>query len=181
MINSRVAPFLVTMSLPPSDPIQTNGTSTVRRCRRCGAETRTGVDRCVGCGSFVVGTQAALVHRLSRLRGGPSTPLDVSAPDAQIADFVAHKGGDTNLPAVLRPQLLDLAQAIQLRDAAWAHIAAVGPLTKAGRQRAATGLYLQASARAQQLAQQVGLARVPAPAQTPLDIVREYQSQERSS
>ncbi len=163
----------------PCDPAVANGCETVVACSRCGFDkVPIGQANCPKCGAFPPANQAAETHGLSRLRRGPSTPLDIHARDEQVAVFVQDKGGDAEVSSVQKGQLVDLAQAIQLRDAAWGYIALVGPLTRAGRQRAAVGLYLAASQRVQQLAAQVGLARSAAPVQDAFDVLREYQRPE---
>jgi hypothetical protein len=110
----------------------------------------------------VAGNRFAETHGLSHLQRGASTPLSLQERDEHVTALLADKGGVDSVSAVLQPQLVDYAQAVRLRDLAWSHIAQIGPLTKAGRRRAATDLYLQASARAQALAAQVGLGRAPA-------------------
>jgi hypothetical protein len=148
------------MNEPTMDVGQTDGVDTVP-CPQCGVEGKPG-GHCSKCGGFMPANKAAETHGLSRWQGGKSTPLDIQARDEHVKNLLADKGGATECSAVLQPQLVDLAQAIQLRDAAWSFIAVVGPWTRAGRQRPATGLYLAASARAQALAAQVGLGRAPA-------------------
>jgi hypothetical protein len=143
----------------PCGASETSGGETVR-CSRCGFESVPAGRHCPKCGAFTLQNRCAVTHGLSRFRGGLSTPLDLRQRDATAAAVLADKGGPTEVSAVVRPQVLDFAQAIQLRDAAWAHLAAVGPFTRAGRKRAAVDVYLAASARAQQLAAQIGLSRL---------------------
>ena len=113
---------------------------------------------------FPPGNVAALVHGGRRLQLGHETPLDevrrIDLHDAVLTDL----GGRAEVSAVLAELVADFAAAVVLRDVAYAHLAAVGPLTRAGRRRAVVDLYLQASARAERLAAQIGLRRVPKPA-----------------
>ena len=111
---------------------------------------------------FAPGNVAALVHGGRRLQLGRGTSLDearrVELRDAVLLDL----GGQQECSSVLCELVQDFAAAVLLRDVAYAHLAAVGPLTRAGRRRAVVDLYLQASARAERLASQIGTARRPA-------------------
>ena len=78
--------------------------------------------------------------------------------DAVLEDL----GGRDEVSEVMRQLVEDFSAAVVLRNVAWQHIAAVGPLTKAGRRRAVVDLYLSASARAERLAKQIGTSRKPA-------------------
>ena len=63
-------------------------------------------------------------------------------------------------PLIRLAQLVeDFGRAVVLRDLAFDHLAAVGPLSR-GRRRPVVDLYLQASARAEKLAAQIGLKRI---------------------
>ncbi len=90
---------------------------------------------------------------------GRGTPLDrarlVAIRDAVLSDL----GGEDEVSEVMRQLVQDFAAAVVLRDLAFAHIASVGPLTKAGRRRAVVALYLEASARAERLAARIGTER----------------------
>lgn len=146
----------------PSDASRTDGHDT-GRCSGCGSEAPADAGRCPDCGRFLPGNEAVLVHGARRLQDGQETALQetrrVSLRDAVLEDL----GGEENVSEVLSELVEDFASAVQLRDVAWAHIAAVGPLTKAGRRRAVVDLYLQASRRAEPLAKEIGTERREAP------------------
>src|SRR5437016_1340358 len=99
----------------PSDLVGTNGDATVR-CARCGADAKPG-GHCGSCGAFTTANRDAETHGLTRFRSGQSSPLDIRARDEHVRTLVAAKGGEDQVSPVLRPQLVDLAQVIQLRDA----------------------------------------------------------------
>lgn len=145
----------------PSDSVETPGTDTVR-CSKCRADFQpTDKGRCPRCGCWLPGNVGALVHGGRRLQKGHETSLDthhkIQLRDAVIAD----KGGRENVSAALASLIDDFACAVVLRHTAFAHLEAVGPLTRAGRRRAVVDLYLQASARAERLASQIGMTRQP--------------------
>ena len=108
-------------------------------------------------GRFQPGNGAALVHGLSR----PERLDQIAVRELRDAALVGLGGEECS--AVLQAQVDDFAQAVVLRDAAYAYLASVGPLTKAGRTRSVVGIYLQASARAERLASQIGLERKARP------------------
>ncbi len=155
-----------------SEAVETTGTETVH-CS-CGAYVApVGQGQCPKCGRFLPANEVALVHGGRRMQLGRGSPMDearrVAIRDAVIADL----GGADECSAVLIELAGDFASAVSLRDLAWAHIASVGPLTKAGRRRAATDLYLQASQRAERLASRIGTDRKPARVPTLQEFLQE--------
>jgi len=149
--NSAVDDAPSAASDPPGD---------VARCRRCGWEgalDEAPGGACPRCRSFVTGNQRQLAHGLRRLRGGGGSPLDESRRREIAAAVAADLGGD--LSTIAAGLARDLAAATLLREAAFAHVAAVGPFTSSGRRRPAVDLYLAASARAERLSALLGLAR----------------------
>ena len=147
---------------PPSESAKTSGTDTVR-CSRCGTEAEpTGKGQCEKCGCWLPRNEAALVHGGRRLQLGRGSPLDearrVELRDAVVEDL----GGRDDVSTVLYELVEDFSAVCTLRDVAWQHLAAVGPLTRAGRRRAVVDLYLQSSQRAERLAARIGMERKPA-------------------
>ena len=122
-------------------------------------------DRDAKTGRFVPGNLVATDHGLSRPeRLDPIARREIR--DAVLTDL----GGEFECSAVLCALVDDFAQAVVLRDAAYDYLASVGPLTKAGRQRAVVQLYLSASARVERLASQIGTGR----RSKPIPSVAEY-------
>jgi hypothetical protein len=76
---------------------------------------------------------------------------------------VEDQGGADECSEVQRALIADFAFAVTLRDLLAAHLAAVGPLTAAGKRRAALTSWQQASARVEALAGKIGLQRRAAP------------------
>ena len=147
------------------DLVGTDGTDTVR-CQRCGWQgdkAGSGKGQCGRCGCFLPTNTAALVHGGRRFRDGMGTPLDEARRAEIVAAVISDLGGEDEISAVLRQLVADFGAACVLRNLAWAHIASVGPLTKAGRQRAVVDLYLKASARVERLAARIGTQRRAAP------------------
>ena len=70
-------------------------------------------------------------------------------------------GGEAECSEVLLALVHDLSFAVTLRDLLSAHLAAVGPLTKAGKRRAALTSWQQTSARVEALARMIGTQRRP--------------------
>ena len=111
---------------------------------------------------FQPGNTAALIHGGRRMQLGPGAARD-KAERVALRDLVLQDlGGETEVSAVMRELVEDFAGAVVLRDLAYSHIAANGPLTKAGRRRAVVGLYLEASGRVERLAARIGTRRRPA-------------------
>ena len=143
----------------PSETAPTTGHETAR-CSRCGHEAEpTGKGQCSQCGCFLPTNTVALVHGGRRMQLGRGTPLDeaerVAIRDAVLSDL----GGEDEVSEVMRQLVQDFAGAVVLRDLVFSHLAATGPLTKAGRRRASVELYFSASARAERLAKQIGTDR----------------------
>ena len=150
----------------PSETTQTDGCETVR-CQRCDHDAEpTDKGRCAKCGCWVSGNTGALTHGARRLQVGAGTELDEANRTAIRDAVLSDLGGESEVSAVLYELCADFASAVVLRDLAWAHIAAVGPLTLKGRRRAVVSLYLEASARAERLAARIGLERKAAPVQS---------------
>ena len=147
---------------PPSESAETSGTEAVR-CSRCGTEAEpTGKGQCGKCGCWLPRNEGALVHGGRRLQLGRGSPLD-EARRVELRDVVVDDlGGRDDVSAVLFELVEDFSSACTLRDVAWQHLAAVGPLTRAGRRRAVVDLYLQSSQRAERLAARIGMERKPA-------------------
>ena len=146
-------------SAVPSDLAGKPGANTVR-CS-CGAQVQaSGRGQCPRCGRFLAGNEVALVHGVRQLqerqRHGWSSPLDDARRREILGAVLADLGGPEECSTVLREIVADFAAAVVLRDTAFGHLAVVGPLTRAGRRRAVVDLYLQASQRAERLANQIG-------------------------
>ena len=84
-------------------------------------------------------------------------------------------GGAAELSEVQRALVADIAFAIVLRDLLSAHLAAVGPLTAAGKRRAALTSWQQASARVEALAGKIGLGRRGKPLPSLSDYIEQRQ------
>ena len=112
---------------------------------------------------FKPGNSAGLIHGGRRLQLGCGTPLDESRRVELRDGVLADLGGPDEVSVVLGALVEDFASAVLLRETAWSHIAAVGPLTRAGRRRAVVGLYFLASGRVERLAAQIGLSRQSRP------------------
>lgn len=108
---------------------------------------------------FEKGNTAALVHGGRRLQVGSGTVLDEAERVAIRAAVLEDLGGEAEVSAVMLELVSDFSAAVVLRDLCYAHIAAVGPLTQAGRRRAVVGLYLDASARVERLAARIGTGK----------------------
>ena len=135
------------------------------RCLRCGLEQpRTNV--CTNCHSFLRGTKSALVHGGRQFVEGNGTALDEARRTEIEVNVLEDLGGTDEVSEVMRSLVADFAGAVVLRDLVFAHLRAKGPLTKAGRRRACTSLYFDASARAERLAKQIGVSRKPARVQS---------------
>lgn len=147
-----------------SDP---GGGPSAVSCRRCGwAGEYDESDRgaCPECRSFVTGNERALKHGLRRLQTGGGSPLDESRRREIVAAITSDLGGD--LSTIAAGLVRDLAAATQLRDACYAHLAAVGPFTAAGKRRPAVDLYLAVSSRVERLSALLGLSRKSRPVPT---------------
>ena len=106
----------------------------------------------------MVGNTGGLVHGARRVELGRETVLD-TARRLEIRDAVFRDlGGRDRVSTTLAELVEDFARAVVLRDLAFDHLAAVGPLSR-GRRRAVVDLYLHASARAERLAVRIGLTR----------------------
>ena len=129
------------------------------RCSKCKHDVEPSErGRCPQCGSFMPGNTAALVHGGRRFELGRETVLD-TARRIEVCDGVfADLGGRDSLATTLVELVEDFGRAVVLRDLAFDHLAAVGPLSR-GRRRPVVDLYLHASARAEKLAAQIGLKR----------------------
>ena len=162
-------------------PIDTSTTSVVDtvRCPSCGTDAAPhGKGQCSSCGKFLPSNTASLVHGGRRLQLGQGSALDVQQRLAKRDRYLADLGGPTEVSAT-KADLLELAtQAVQLADVMWAHIEAVGPLTKAGRRRAAVDLYLAASGRAERLLMQLGLERRTRQIEDPLTYLQDRMSEQ---
>jgi hypothetical protein len=101
-----------------------------------------------------------LIHGGRRLQTGGETAMN-EADRVALRDLVlSDLGGSENVSTVMRELVEDFARAVILRDLIWEHIAVAGPLTKAGRRRAAFDIYMQASSRAERLAARIGNDKV---------------------
>ena len=140
-------------NLTPSDSAET----TVR-CRRGGLE-QPSTNTCSDCGSFLPGNTKALVHGGRRFMEGSGTALDEARRTQIEANVLEDLGGVDKVSEVQRRLVADFAGAVVLRELVFAHLQATGPLTKAGRRRACTTLYFDASARVERLAKLIGTQR----------------------
>lgn len=86
--------------------------------------------------------------------------------------MLADLGGEEHVSEVMAQLVEDFAFAAVLRDLLSAYLAASGPLTRAGKRRAALGAWHRASSRVEALARRIGTDRVPAEAES----VEEYVS-----
>jgi hypothetical protein len=142
--------------------------SAMIRCSKCKRDVEPGEHgRCLDCGAFVSGNAAALLHGVRNVALGRETVVDTTRR-LEIRDAVFRDlGGRDRVSTTLAELVEDFARAVVLRDLAFDHLAAVGPLSR-GRRRAVVGLYFEASARAEKLAVHIGLTRrerrVPSPA-----------------
>ena len=129
------------------------------RCSKCKHDVEPGDrGRCPECGSFLRGNTMAVVHGVRQVALGRDTVLD-TARRLEIRDAVFADLGGREQVSTTRAELVeDFARAVVLRDVAYDHLAAVGPLSR-GRRRAVLDVYLQSSARAEKLACQIGLTR----------------------
>ena len=141
-------------------------------CAKCDKDVEpTGKGRCPDCGCFLAGNEEALIHGGRRLQTGGETAMN-EADRVALRDLVfSDLGGSENISAVMREMVEDFARAVVLRDLIWKHLACVGPLTSAGRRRAAFDLYLQASQRAERLAARIGTDRVGATVPTITEVL----------
>ena len=78
-------------------------------------------------------------------------------------DVIEHLGGGEHVTAVMAPLVDDFAFAVVERALVAAHLAAVGPLTKAGKRRRAFDLWCKWPARVEALAVKIGLERRAVP------------------
>lgn len=130
-------------------------------CGKCNTEVvPTGKGRCPTCGCFLAGNEEALIHGGRRLQTGGETAMNESDRVALRDLVLSDLGGSENVSTVMRELVEDFARAVILRDLIWEHIAVAGPLTKAGRRRAAFDIYMQASQRAERLAARIGNDKV---------------------
>ncbi len=98
------------------------------------------------------------VHGVRHVALGRETVVDTTRR-LEIRDAVFSDLGGRDRVATTRAELVeDFARAVVLRDLAFDHVSAVGPLSR-GRRRAVVDLYLHASARAERLAVRIGLTR----------------------
>ncbi len=77
------------------------------------------------------------------------------------AAVLADLGGEEDVSEVTMRLVEDFAFAVALRDLLSAHLAASGPLTKAGKRRAALDAWERASVRCERLAARIGTDRRP--------------------
>ena len=89
------------------------------------------------------------------------------------ADVTEDLGGSDAVSGVMSALVADFAFAVVLRDLLAAHLAATGPLTRAGKKKAAYTTWLQASQRVEGLARQIGTGRKAAKIQSVEEFVRE--------
>ena len=123
---------------------------------------------------FQLGNEHALVHGGRRLELGRETGL-IAQRRFEVRDaLLVDAGGADEVSTAKRAVVETLSEAIVLRETLWAHLEAVGPLTKAGRRRAAVDLWLAASGRVERLAAAVGLERRAKAVQSATDIIAEY-------
>lgn len=116
-------------------------------------------------GRFVRGNRAALVV------GAQSTGFWMAHEAARRdirRQLIADAGfGDEDAPRALQVAVDSIAQAVLLRDAAFARVVeGGGPLTSAGRARRAYAVWLTATGRVERYLRLVGLRRVPKAALT---------------
>lgn len=151
-----------------------------RRCSKCKAVAEDN-DRntCQQCGSFLPANTAALVHGGRRFVDGRS-PMDEAERVAVRNAVLADLGGEDEISQVLRELVEGFAFAVVLRDLLAAHLAAVGPLTKRNRKRAALDAWHTASARVESLAAKIGLERRGAPVPSLDEFLRE-RAEEKSN
>ena len=97
----------------------------------------TGKGHCPACGCFLPTIGAALIHGARRLTSGRGTPVDRARMVQIQATVVEDLGGEGAVSVAMATFVDDFAFAVVLRDLLAAHLAAVGPLTKAGKRRAA--------------------------------------------
>ena len=141
-------------------------------CAKCEQDVEpTGTGQCPKCGCWLTGNEAALIHGGRRLQTGGETAMN-EADRVALRDLVlSDLGGSENVSTVMRELVEDFARAVILRDLIWEHIAVAGPLTKAGRRRAAFDIYMQASQRAERLAARIGTDRVGATVPTITEVL----------
>ncbi len=150
------------------------GAGTSRLCPKCGTPASGDDDHCQakGCGSFLPANSAALIHGGRRFVDGRS-PMDeserVAVRDAVLSDL----GGCGEVSEALRALVDDFSFAVVLTRLLSAHLAAVGPLTKRGRRRAAVDTWYRASARLERLAARIGTERRGAPVPSLDEFLRE--------
>lgn len=138
-----------------------SGAATVA-CSRCGTEADEGRNHCEACGCFLPSSSVRLEHGARRLASGRGTPLDRARMSEIEAAVVQDLGGDDQISGVMSALIVDFAFAVVLRDLLSAHLQATGPLTRAGKKKAAYTTWLQASARVEALARRIGTDRRPA-------------------
>ena len=148
--------------VPPCNGSGPSGPDLVE-CGRCewkgdSSDTK-GLGHCPRCGCFVRRNEAAVQHGARRLASGRGTPLDRTRMVQIEADVTEDLGGSDAVSGVMSALVADFAFAVVLRDLLAAHLAATGPLTRAGKKKAAYTTWLQASARAEALARQIGTGR----------------------
>lgn len=147
----------MTDQISRDDVAETNGPA-LGTCTGCGsAEPPDASGRCASpnCRKFRKGNKQAFVH------GGRATPTseDERRREQLLTDVQADP-----LATTLREFERDYAAVSTVRDLLAKHLVAVGPMTEAGRRRAAFDAFLAASARAERLAAAIREARPdPAP------------------
>jgi len=161
-------------TVPPGNGSGTCGPATVA-CGRCGTEAAAGRNHCPACGCFMPSSTVRQVHGAKALASGRGTPVDQARMAAIEQAVTEDLGGADELSEVQRALIADCAFAIVLRDLLSAHLAAVGPLTKAGKRRAALTSWQQASARVEALAGKIGLERRAAPTPSLADYIEQRQ------
>lgn len=129
-------------------------------CSRCREEiVPEDPGRCPNCKVFVKGNEAALTHGARRLLEGAGSPLD-EARRVELRDTVlADLGGELECSAVLVELVESFAEAVLIRETAWAYMAAVGPMKRGGGTRPVVDLYWQANRRVERLAKRIGTER----------------------
>lgn len=113
-------------------------------------------------GRFTTGNRAAVVHGARSARFWNSASGALAALRRQVLSDLGHDANDA--PAALSAAVDGLAQAVMLRDSAFARIAeSGGPTTLRGRRRAAFRVWQEAADRVERHARLVGLRRQPKP------------------
>jgi len=125
-------------------------------CDRCGLPASPGRYQCIGCGSFLVGNQAAVTHGMYA-RQVVEEPQAVAVLQEQRSAIVSDLGADVSR---IKGDLVQrYVEASLIADHLFNNVQQHGVLTGKGRTRAAVATYLQVLDRVVRLGQLLGLER----------------------